>query len=216
MIAYQNNDIGSSTTPIEILKNRDNFLANLVTNGLTLKSVLETTARDGKEIMYVLVQTPVELLLHIAEKLKLKLPIEENDLYRENVDTVFHKFQCFMPDDIELKTSYRNYFTAPYSTSLHNKFSHFFTNRDGHIDDIPKKDRCLIAYEILSRTTFAKKNDPSTTIFTDQCDDMKIGIELMVANGSFLAAYPLHEVNRTSLMIFENLIENCDFWINSV
>ena len=74
------------------------------------------------------------------------------------------------------------------------RFSSFFAGPDGDINNIPKKDRCLIAYEILSRTTYAKKNDPSTTIFTDQCDDMKMGIERMVANKSFLAAYPLHEV----------------------
>ena len=76
------------------------------------------------------------------------------------------------------------------------RFSHFFRDPDGHIYDIPKKERCLIAYEILSRTTFSKRNAQSTTIFTDTCDDMKMGIELMVANGSFLAAYPLHEVNQ--------------------
>ena len=120
MIAYQNNNLDDTPTPMRVLENRENFLANLVTNGLTLKSVLEVYA-DGKEIMYVLVQTPVELLFHIAEKLKFKLPIEENDLYEEVVlGSIFSK--CFMPEDIVLKKSYRNYFNAAYSANLHYKY----------------------------------------------------------------------------------------------
>ncbi len=118
MIAYQLKEAGNG----DVLRNRENFLANLVTNGLTLKSVIEG-GKDGKEMVYVLVQTPIELLLCIAEKLKLKLPIQENDLYGEYADTgsILDKFKCFMPHDVELKRSYRNYFTAAYSTSLHNK-----------------------------------------------------------------------------------------------
>lgn len=172
-----------------IRENRENYLANLEKNGLKLKSI-QDIGKDGSTIIYVLIETPVETLFEIAEKIKLKLPIAENDLYMEENSNILinHRLECFIPEEIEIRDSYRKYFTAPYCSVIHDKFKPFFNKHDNLI--IPKKDRCLIAYEILSRTSFSNKNDPS--IFTDNVDD-NIGVELLVANKSFSAAYPLHE-----------------------
>lgn len=57
---------------------------------------------------------------------------------------------------------------------------------------IPNKDRCLLAYEVLSRTSFSSKlKEPR--VFCGNENDRLIGIERLVNNGAFLAAFPLHE-----------------------
>lgn len=50
----------------------------------------------------------------------------------------------------------------------------------------------MIAYEILSRTTFSKRL-AEPTIFRNE-HDPEVGVDLLVANETFIAAYPLHEV----------------------
>ena len=60
-------------------------------------------------------------------------------------------------------------------------------------DLVEAKDRSMITYEILSRTTFAKKLD-QPSIFRSE-HDPDVGIDLLVANETFIAAYPLHEVS---------------------
>ena len=59
-------------------------------------------------------------------------------------------------------------------------------------DSIEDKDRSMITYEILSRTTFAKRLD-QPSIFRSE-HDPEVGIDLLVANETFVAAYPIHEV----------------------
>ncbi|RMZ94526.1 anoctamin-4-like isoform X2, partial [Brachionus plicatilis] len=57
---------------------------------------------------------------------------------------------------------------------------------------IPTKDRCLLAYEILSRTTYSRRlEDPA--IFSCNDNDRNIGIDRLIAQGIFEACYPLHE-----------------------
>lgn len=62
-------------------------------------------------------------------------------------------------------------------------------------DSIEDKDRSMITYEILSRTTFAKRLD-QPSIFRSE-HDPEVGIDLLVANETFVAAYPIHEVVYT-------------------
>jgi hypothetical protein len=71
-------------------------------------------------IHYVLVETPVETLFEVAEKLKLKLPIEINDLHKEDTFDIWNRFACLSPTEVRKKTK-RYYFTAPYSVDLHEK-----------------------------------------------------------------------------------------------
>ena len=167
--------------------NRENYLFNLENNGLLIKKVKE------KDRTFILIETPLETLLGIAEKIKLKLPIEKNDLYREESNSFWSrfKFKCFIPDGINMKHSNRRYFTTAYTTNLHEKFKPLFNRNENKI--IPAKDCCLIAYEILSRTGFSAKQTESA-IYSGSDTDRNIGIELLVANKTFSAAYPLHEV----------------------
>lgn len=189
VLAYHLNERMSGKSEIS-QENRETYLANLEKNGLKLRTIHEM---DNKGTMvYILIETPINKLFEIAEKIKLKLPIEKNDLFqKEHPHSILNKFRCFMPDEIKIQDSYRNYFTAAYSSNLHDKFKPFFNENINEQLIIPKKDRCLIAYEILSRTSFSVREDPS--IFSDSRDDQNIGIELLVAKGHFDAAYPLHE-----------------------
>lgn len=72
-------------------------------------------------MIYVLVETSNDALFEIAEKIKLKMPIEENDLYKEDdPHSILGNFKCFMPgeEDIKFKSSYRTHFTAAYQENL--------------------------------------------------------------------------------------------------
>lgn len=61
---------------------------------------------------------------------------------------------------------------------------------------LPAKDRCLLTYEILSRTNYAREVDDifNPTVELTPKEASRIGIERLLANGTFQAAYPLHEV----------------------
>ena len=76
------------------------------------------------------------------------------------------------------------------------RFEFFFDNDKNKV--ISTKDRCLMTYEILSRTTFSKKL-LQPTIFYGGEKDPNIGVDLLVANQTFIAAYSLHEVIIYSL-----------------
>ncbi len=97
-------------------KNKLNYLYNLGINGL----ILEKHFYDNHE--YVLVEVPSEKLLEIAEKIRLKLPIETNNLNKENLtDSFWDKFECFIPNEIKENNERRNYFTAPYEYNQREK-----------------------------------------------------------------------------------------------
>ena len=70
------------------------------------------------------------------------------------------------------------------------RFERFF-NKDEN-KTIANKDRCLLTYEILSRTLYSYElSEPCA--FSGIENDRNIGIERLIADGTFLAAYPLHE-----------------------
>lgn len=167
--------------------------------------------------------------MEIAEKIKSKLPIEVNDLenndFESFVESFWYRFESLVPPEIR-KERQRKYFTAPFSSNLRKKyeqkinfflflnqlkitittsllktkrFEKFFDKNEN--DTIPKKDRCLFTYEILSRTSYSRYlTEPA--IFSGNESDRCIGIERLLAEGIFLAAYPLHEVIISSKLIF--------------
>lgn len=72
------------------------------------------------------------------------------------------------------------------------RFERFFDNDENKT--IAAKDRCLLAYEVLSRTSFSRYlKEPA--IFSGNENDPQIGIERLIAEEIFTAAYPLHEVS---------------------
>ena len=73
-------------------------------------------------LYFVLVETPFEKLLEVAEKLKIKLPIAENDLPKENLSTsIWNKIDFITPKAIKQEKR-RSFFTAAYSSNLRRKY----------------------------------------------------------------------------------------------
>lgn len=75
------------------------------------------------------------------------------------------------------------------------RFERFF-DFDNIQNTIPSKDRSLLTYEVLCRTKYSKVLDDSDEIFTNPENDNKIGIDRLIANQTFLAAFPLHDVSN--------------------
>lgn len=71
------------------------------------------------------------------------------------------------------------------------RFDRFFDKDENKT--ISPKDRCLLAYEILSRTSYSRYLE-KPTIFSGNENDRQIGIARLIAEEIFIAAYPLHEV----------------------
>jgi hypothetical protein len=176
---------------------RKYFLDNLKLYGLKIRKVIEN---DGA--VYILVHTPFEKLLEIAEKSKLKLPIEENEIGRfangHFMSSFWHKFSDLPTEINEEKET--KYFTAPYTSNLHAKFARFF-DKDNIEETFLFKDRCLLTYELLCRTCFSKPIKNPSEIFEciNKDDEKSIGIERLLVNGTFQAAFPLHEEYDTKI-----------------
>uniref|UniRef100_A0AAQ5Z8Y7 Anoctamin n=1 Tax=Amphiprion ocellaris TaxID=80972 RepID=A0AAQ5Z8Y7_AMPOC len=153
------------------------YEANLEKVGLELETEDKSESEDGKTY-FVKVHAPWEVLATYADVLKIKVPFKVNDI----------------PDNSEmpmnwLSTPFRlpehimhpepDFFTAPFNKSK----SDFFL-----IDDkdtfFPPSTRNRIVYYILSRCSY----------FRDECADKdKKGIKRLLNNGTYTAAFPLHD-----------------------
>ncbi len=78
------------------------------------------------------------------------------------------------------------------------RFERFF-NETNPEATIMQTDRTLLTYEILSRTPFGTAVSDTYEAFKLANNDPKIGIERLIANGVFQAAYPLHDVLRNEI-----------------
>ncbi|XP_013386411.1 anoctamin-4 isoform X1 [Lingula anatina] len=115
-------------------------------------------------------------MLRYAEMMRMKMPIKENDIDPTD-DSEKTCPNPFAVDEDIIKPE-PNYFTAAFDRErmkqgmfvIKDKES-FFTNAQ----------RSRVAYEILARMRY------------DDTDRDKFGIKRLINNGSFAAAYPLHE-----------------------
>ena len=108
---------------------RENYLHNLRKNGLKLEELKDCDDPDceedkkedcdtrKKKVNFVLVETPIEVFFDIAEKMRLKLPIDKNDLH---VSKIHKCYNCLTPNEIKTEKG-RKYFTAPYEAKYHDK-----------------------------------------------------------------------------------------------
>uniref|UniRef100_A0A4W6DBU7 Anoctamin n=1 Tax=Lates calcarifer TaxID=8187 RepID=A0A4W6DBU7_LATCA len=132
-------------------------------------------SEDGKTY-FVKIHAPWEVLATYADVLKIKVPFKANDIPENNdipmnwLSTPFRLPEHVMHPEPD-------YFTAPFNKSK----SDFFL-----IDDkdtfFPPSTRNRIVYYILSRCSY----------FKDECGDKK-GIKRLLNNGTYTAAFPLHD-----------------------
>ncbi|KMZ02607.1 anoctamin-1 isoform X2 [Drosophila simulans] len=212
VLAYRIN--AHEPTELENTEKRRVFEANLISQGL------EVEASQKDQIWFVKIHAPLEVLRRYAEILKLRMPMKESlcnlrisersnrlrnaahyltnkipgmSVVNRSTKSVFsslkHVFQFFLRNiyvDEEIFPKRAHRFTAIYSRDKEYLFDIrqdcFFTTAV----------RSRIVEFILDRQRFPAKNQ----------HDMAFGIERLIAEGVYSAAYPLHdgEITETGTM----------------
>jgi len=152
---------------------RDRFEKNLEKEGLELEREDKKHSQDGRT-HYVKVHCPWEVLTRMAEILAIKMPIKEDDaVFNERGCLDCHWDPFDLPTD--LVTEEKDYFTATFKTERQDMFiipdkDTFFSNAQ----------RSMFTYELLLRAQYDDTPD-------------KIGIDRLLKQDVYSAAYPLHE-----------------------
>ncbi|OXB71826.1 UNVERIFIED_CONTAM: hypothetical protein H355_009633 [Colinus virginianus] len=157
------------------LERRKEFESNLQKAGLELETEDKKESEDGK-IYFVKIHAPWEVLITYAEVLNIKVPIKENDI----PSTVENPLDCMLtPFRLPEKVMHPepDYFTAPFSKDkqelyLINDESTFFS---------PSMRNRIVNY-ILTRCPYGTEEGKK-----------KFGIKRLLNNGTYSAAYPLHD-----------------------
>ncbi|XP_067035290.1 anoctamin-5-like isoform X1 [Acropora muricata] len=157
---------------------RSEFEANLVKAHLELEAEGIELSSNGKTA-YIKVHAPWKVLAEGAEEMLMKMPIKENDM-----DTRDWAERCFggigIRSPFELRADelpeQPNYFTCAFRRD---KLENFLIpeNRD---DFFTYAQRSRIVHRILMKTNYGERKN-------------QIGIGRLIGNGSYTAAYPLHE-----------------------
>ncbi|XP_069596032.1 anoctamin-5 isoform X1 [Ranitomeya imitator] len=167
---------------------RREFELSLQKAGLEVETEDKKESENGK-IYFVKIHAPWEVLATYAEVLNIKVPIKVNDL----VQTKENPLNCFLrlfklPH--EVMNPEQDYFTAPFSKQkqelfLINDKSSFFT----------PATRNRIVYYILSRCPYGVGEEKR-----------KFGIKRLLNNGTYSAAFPIHDCQYWK----KSLDENCE------
>ncbi|XP_062973421.1 anoctamin-5 isoform X2 [Elgaria multicarinata webbii] len=154
---------------------RRKFENNLAKAGLELETEDKKDSENGKTY-FVKIHAPWEVLITYAEVLNIKVPIKENDIPcpEENpLDCIFWPFK--LPEIVMHPEP--DYFTAPFSKERQELYL---------IDDentfFSPSVRNRIVYYILTRCPYGTEEGKK-----------KFGIKRLINNGTYTAAYPLHD-----------------------
>ncbi|XP_078583555.1 anoctamin-4-like isoform X6 [Branchiostoma floridae x Branchiostoma japonicum] len=169
VLAYEKNDDSKSEEKKQ--QKRECYEENLRYEGLELEYEDRELSQDGKTF-YVKIHAPFDVLCKYAELLCIKMPIAYNDLEEEDDGR-----QCPNPMRLEIEEDDdRDVFTAPFMRNRMKKFM------------IPQKKEEFFHHAVRSRIVYT---------ILERCryedDKRKIGIKKMLNNGSYSAAYPLHD-----------------------
>ncbi|XP_069385362.1 anoctamin-5 isoform X4 [Paralichthys olivaceus] len=153
------------------------YEANLAKVGLQLETEDKSESEDGKTY-FVKIHAPWEVLATYADVLKIKVPFKVNDI-PENKEMPMNWLSTPFRLPEPIMHPEPDFFTAPFNKSK----SDFFL-----IDDketfFPPSTRNRIVYYILSRCLYLR----------EECGDKdKKGIKRLLNNGTYTAAFPLHD-----------------------
>nr|XP_050852296.1 anoctamin-1 isoform X4 [Vespula vulgaris] len=166
------------------VEHRRVFETNLQKEGLELE--YEPVEANG--LHFIKIHAPREVLRRYAEILKLRLPMKEipelvnppthNNVIINEVNSFFKRIMKHYYVDTTIFPAIKHKFTAIYSRDKEYLFDldspNFFTSAI----------RSRIVQFILDRTRFAKTKN----------DDFAFGIERLISERSYVAAYPLHDI----------------------
>ncbi|XP_058017192.1 anoctamin-5 [Ahaetulla prasina] len=151
------------------------FENNLVKSGLELETEDKKESENGKTY-FVKIHAPWEILITYAEVLNIKMPIKENDIpcpVENPLDCIFWPFR--LPEIVMHPEP--DYFTAPFSKERQELYL---------IDDenmfFSPSVRNRIVFYILTRCSYGTEEGKR-----------KFGIKRLLNNGTYSAAYPLHD-----------------------
>ncbi|KFW89945.1 Anoctamin-5, partial [Phalacrocorax carbo] len=154
---------------------RKEFESNLQKAGLELETEDKKESENGK-IYFVKIHAPWEVLITYAEVLNIKVPIKENDI----PSTVENPLDCMLaplrlPDKVMHPEP--DYFTAPFSKDK----QELYLINDENTFFSPSMRNRIVNY-ILTRCPYGTEEGKK-----------KFGIKRLLNNGTYSAAYPLHD-----------------------
>ncbi|XP_064308926.1 anoctamin-5 isoform X2 [Phalacrocorax carbo] len=157
------------------LERRKEFESNLQKAGLELETEDKKESENGK-IYFVKIHAPWEVLITYAEVLNIKVPIKENDI----PSTVENPLDCMLaplrlPDKVMHPEP--DYFTAPFSKDK----QELYLINDENTFFSPSMRNRIVNY-ILTRCPYGTEEGKK-----------KFGIKRLLNNGTYSAAYPLHD-----------------------
>uniref|UniRef100_A0A7M4EKY0 Anoctamin n=1 Tax=Crocodylus porosus TaxID=8502 RepID=A0A7M4EKY0_CROPO len=172
---YESGSNTESELPGNSEDRRREFERNLQKSGLELETEDKKESENGKTY-YVKIHAPWEVLITYAEVLNIKVPIKENDIpctIENPIDCMLSPFR--LPEKVMHPDP--DYFTAPFRKDrqelylIHDE-STFFS----------PSVRNRIVFYILTRCPYGTEEGKK-----------KFGIKRLLSNGTYTAAYPLHD-----------------------
>jgi len=155
---------------------RQKFMAGLHSRGLEIEE--EIMDRSKNVLRFIKLHAPWPLLCRYAEELNLRAPIQAHPNpsgnWSEWILSIL-RLPNIMADEVPNKPL--DYYTCPFKTNKIDKFlgcddpDSFFT----------RAQRSRMVYELLAATPFGKEKKG------------EVGIERLVSEGAYQAAYPLHD-----------------------
>ncbi|XP_065061399.1 anoctamin-7-like isoform X1 [Rhopilema esculentum] len=157
------------------LEYREKFLANLRKSHLDMEE--EVTEDKNTKVHFIKCHCPFEVLKFYAEEMSFRAPLELRSTVKTNwTERMLAKFHLPNPFKEEVPNSPPDFFTTTFQGDKMHKFIGS-DNPDTYFTDT---QRTRVAYEILETAPYGKRQKG------------EIGVERLVAEGCFTAAYPLH------------------------
>ncbi|XP_024136617.2 anoctamin-7 isoform X1 [Oryzias melastigma] len=138
----------------------------------------EETANEKKTIHFLKISAPWEVLVCYAEELCLRAPLQAQQHLELNTSASVLKRFC-IPNAMKEWVPNRpvDYYTCAFRKSK----MHRFVGYENHETYFSNTQRHRVVYEILARTVYGKRKKA------------EVGVDRLVAEGAFAAAFPLHE-----------------------
>ncbi|KAM4597065.1 anoctamin-5b isoform 2-T2 [Fundulus diaphanus] len=156
---------------------RKAFEANLEKTGLELETEDKSESKDQKTY-FLKIHAPWDVLATYADVLNIKVPFKESDM-QHGQDVHLNWLSCpfRLPDHIMHPQT--DYFTYPFDK---NKVDFFLINDKETF--FPPSTRNRIVFYILARVPYYSEG---------RMDREKTGIKRLLSNGTYTAAFPLHD-----------------------
>ncbi|XP_037539484.1 anoctamin-5 [Nematolebias whitei] len=160
------------------LEKRRVYESNLAKVGLELETEDKSESEDGKTY-FVKIHAPWEVLATYANVLKIKVPFKVADTQENNKEIPMNWLSTPFRLPKHIMNPEPDYFTAPFNKDKSDFF--LIDNKDTFF---PPSSRNRIVYYILSRCSYIR----------EECGDVdKKGIKRLLNNGTYTAAFPLHD-----------------------